>query len=70
MQATALSPEQIALVVGFALANAGAVFSAFVALKVKLAKIEVHVDILRKDVNALGSMIRNQNQNFSKGEKQ
>jgi len=57
--AQALSTEQVALIAGFAVANAGAFIGAFVAIKVKIAKLEVLVDILKRDVNNLGSMIRN-----------
>lgn len=56
--AVTLSPEQIALVVGALVANAGALIGAYVSIRVKLGKLEVYVDILRKDMNALGSMLR------------
>lgn len=58
MQTVTLSPEQIALVVGCLVANASALIGAYVSIRVKLGKLEVYVDILRKDMNALGAMLR------------
>lgn len=53
-----MSTEQIALVVGFAVANAGAFLGAYVSIRVKIVRLEVYVDILRKDMNAIGNLCR------------
>jgi hypothetical protein len=56
--AVEVTPDQINLVVGLIIANAGFLVSAYVSLKVSNAKFEVKVDRLERDINNLGEMIR------------
>lgn len=56
--AVILSQEQIALIAGLVIANLGAIVGAYVSVKVKIAKLEVQVDIFGKNLNDLGRMIR------------
>lgn len=54
-----LTPIEMATAVGvMAFMNASAIFGAYVSIRVKLARLEVYVDILRRDVNALGGKFR------------
>lgn len=53
-----ISTEVAVFLVGFFIVNAGALLSAYISIRVAVAKLEVKVDTLSSDTNRLGGMVR------------
>ncbi|MDE2102145.1 MAG: hypothetical protein KGL39_33170 [Patescibacteria group bacterium] len=58
MKGIDLDPSAIPWLLGVVAANLGSFFMGYVSIRVKIAKLEVKVDTLRRDVNSIGSMFR------------
>lgn len=56
--AKTISPETATWIIGLLGANAFALISGIISIKVSIAKLEVKVDKLERDANGLGAKIR------------
>ena len=57
MHAEILSPEVLVFVVSYFVAHLGAMFGAYVSIKVSIARLEVKVDAASKDIDGLAKII-------------
>jgi len=58
MQGLSVDPVIASAVAGLILANIGALVSAYVSIRVRIAKLEVIADAQSKDLNGIGKMVR------------